>query len=42
MTSVNYLGNPLLKKSNVPINFSQPEVEEYLKCGEDPIYFIKN
>ena len=42
MNSVNYLGNPLLKKSNVPINFSQPEVEEYLKCGEDPIHFIKN
>ena len=42
MTSVNYLGNPLLKKSNVPINFSQTEVEEYLKCGEDPIHFIKN
>ena len=42
MNSINYLGNPLLKKSNVPINFAQEEVEEYLKCAEDPIHFIKN
>ena len=42
MNSVNYLGNPLLKKSNVKINFTEHEVSEYVKCEEDPIYFIRN
>lgn len=37
-----YLGNPNLKKSNVPLNFTQEQVEEYLKCSEDPVYFMKN
>jgi hypothetical protein len=35
------LGNSLLKASNVKINFSRGEVEEYLKCVEDPIHFIE-
>ena len=39
---INYLGNPLLKKANVPIDFTPEQIEEYVKCGEDPIYFIKN
>ena len=42
MNSVNYLGNPILKKSNVKINFTEHEVSEYVKCEEDPIYFIRN
>ena len=37
-----YLGNPLLKKSNVPVNWSKENILEYQKCMEDPIYFIKN
>ena len=37
-----YLGNPNLKKTNVPVNFTQDQVEEYLKCSEDPVYFMKN
>ena len=36
-----YLGNPNLKKSNVPQEFSKEEVAEYLKCAGDPIYFIR-
>ena len=36
-----YLGNTLLKASNVKINFSREEVEEYLKCINDPVYFIE-
>ena len=36
-----YLGNALLKASNVKINFSREEVEEYLKCINDPVYFIE-
>jgi len=40
-TPKSYLGNSLLKASNVKINFSRGEVEEYLKCVNDPIYFIE-
>ena len=36
-----YLGNALLKASNVKINFSREEIEEYLKCINDPVYFIE-
>ena len=37
-----YLGNPNLKKANVTaIEFTPDEVEEYIKCSEDPVYFIK-
>ena len=37
-----YLGNPLLKKANVPVEWTKEQVLEYQKCMEDPIYFIKN
>jgi hypothetical protein len=37
-----YLGNPLLKKSNVPVNWTKEQILEYQKCMETPIYFIKN
>ena len=37
-----YLGNPLLKKSNVPVEWTKNQILEYQKCMENPIYFIKN
>ena len=37
-----YLGNPLLKKANVQQNFTKEQVKEYIKCKQDPIYFVKN
>ena len=37
-----YLGNPLLKKANVATEFTKKQVEEYIRCKEDPIYFVKN
>ena len=37
-----YLGNPLLKKANTPIEFTQDQIEEYIKCREDPVYFAQN
>ena len=40
--TINYLGNPLLKKPNVPFDFTEEQIEEYIKCKDDPIYFIKN
>ena len=36
-----YLGNPNLKKANVPQSFSQENVAEFLKCAKDPVYFIQ-
>ena len=35
-----YLGNPNLKRSNVPIQFTDENVKEYIKCSKDAIYFI--
>ena len=37
-----YLGNPLLKKANTPIEFTQEQIIEFVKCKEDPVYFAKN
>ena len=37
-----YLGNPLLKKANVQQDFTKEQIEEYLKCARDPVYFTKN
>ena len=37
-----YLGNPNLKKANTQIEFTQENIEEYLKCKEDPVYFAMN
>ena len=36
-----YLGNPLLKKANTPIQFSQDQIVEFVKCKSDPVYFAK-
>ena len=37
-----YLGNSNLKAAGVNINFSEKQVEEYVRCAADPVYFIKN
>lgn len=37
-----YLGNPLLKGAGVTIHFTPDQVSEWLKCADDPIYFIEN
>ena len=39
---VNYLGNQNLKAAGVPHSFTKDQVQEYIKCSEDPIYFIEN
>ena len=36
-----YLGNKNLKSTDVPVNFTQEQVEEYIKCTNDPVYFIE-
>jgi len=37
-----YLGNPLLKKANTPIEFTEEQILEFVKCQDDPVYFAKN
>jgi hypothetical protein len=37
-----YLGNPLLKKANTPIEFTQEQALEFARCMQDPVYFAKN
>ena len=37
-----YLGNPNLKKANTPINFTKKQIEEFIKCKDDPVHFAKN
>ena len=36
-----YLGNPNLKKANVSTQFTKKQVAEYMKCAQDPVYFIR-
>tara|TARA_B100001179_G_scaffold231646_1_gene222081 strand:- start:64 stop:1680 length:1617 start_codon:yes stop_codon:yes gene_type:complete len=37
-----YLGNMLLKRADVQHNFTKEEVEEYIKCRDDIVYFLEN
>jgi len=37
-----YLGNHNLKPEGIPIEFTKEQVAEYMKCQDDPDYFIKN
>jgi len=36
-----YLGNPNLKKANTPIEFTEENVIEFMKCKDNPVYFAK-
>ena len=40
-TEHQYLGNPNLKKANVAQSFTPSQVKEFVKCSQDPVYFIK-
>ena len=37
-----YLGNPNLKGPGVSIEFTKEQIDEYVKCANDPIYFVKS
>ena len=37
-----YKGSPNLKAANVEISFTPEQVQEWLKCADDPVYFTKN
>ena len=36
-----YLGNQNLKPAGVEVPFSEEDVKEYVKCSQDPVYFIR-
>ena len=36
-----FQGNPLVKKVGAQIQFTKEQVEEYVKCAQDPFYFIE-
>jgi len=37
-----YLGNPQLKRINMQLQLTEDQVREFIKCSQDPIYFIEN
>ena len=37
-----YMGNPNLKPTGVEMEFTKEQVKEYIKCSQDPVYFIRN
>jgi hypothetical protein len=37
-----YRDNPLLKRVGIEHSYTQEQVEEYMKCAEDPVYFSAN
>jgi len=41
MIKESYRDNPLLKRVGVQVQYTKEQVEEYIKCSEDPIYFTK-
>jgi hypothetical protein len=40
-TNESYLGNPNVKRDGVEHQFTQNELQEYMKCMEDPSYFAR-
>ena len=37
-----YLGNPQLKRINMPLQLTEDQIREFIRCSKDPIYFIEN
>ena len=36
-----YLGNTLIKRAGVETQYSKEQLEEYMKCSQDPCHFIE-
>jgi len=41
MSEKYYMGNPLLKRTNITNEFTQEQLIELAKCAADPVYFAK-
>ena len=37
----NYRDNPKLKRVGIEVNFTKEQIDEYIKCAKDPVYFSK-
>ena len=42
MVAKNYNANSNLKAIGVEVQFTKEDVQEYMKCAQDPVYFIDN
>jgi hypothetical protein len=42
MSESSYNGNRLLRHAGIPINFTEEQVKEWIKCRDDPVYFASN
>lgn len=42
MPDLDYKGNPLLKQRGVQMDFTKKQVQEVIKCSQDPEYFLTN
>jgi hypothetical protein len=40
-STLSYLGNPKLRKAYTQVAMTQHEIDEYVKCVNDPVYFTK-
>jgi hypothetical protein len=40
-TDDTYLGNPLIKGSGIQIEYTKEQLQEYLLCSQDPVYFME-
>jgi hypothetical protein len=38
---ISYRDNPLIKRVGVDIKYTQEQIDEYIQCSKDPIYFSK-
>ena len=34
-----YRDNPLLKRAGVEVQYTQEQIDEFIKCSKDPVYF---
>lgn len=39
--SKGYFGNPNLKRVGEPVDWTPERVEEFMKCAQDPVYFVE-
>ena len=37
-----YMSNPNLKRSGIKIEWTSEQIKEYVKCSDDPVYFVLN
>jgi len=42
MATKTYLGNANLKAVGVDLEFTEDQIQEYIKCAKDPLYFIES